>query len=858
MPSDSEYSTRIQVGKTGRLTNISRTKRVPLRFREVDDEELDPDEQPAPLTDNKSGKEEEYDTDIDGSVSDTSVQAVPTTPKLTSSKNVVLLPPPLKNNFGLAAAIRRQFPNGFPAHTITTELQWQQKGGGDMASTKAFRTEALLSQGLLVFGFLQPTDTTISLLHSPATYHARGGSGSLTGKDIGFVGDRGEFTTPSTVLLHPERPWKWVPKLLHLNEAAIDEFYSVPTNYGKFYKPPASVGDEMSSELIPRLILLPQNLVEFCASHPRTPYEFLKKVNETSADGREGLTYANGHLLAKWCIAACHKDAGKQKLAYSLEIAHDNSIEYHEWVAARLAATLGPRQQVPAPTTQPHAASSGTQEQDLQKLSLVAAEIGKGMLQALRPQDPQEGGRFGLSTGIQTLRGDETGKVYDKFHYAVLQGFSHCHSIADLQPIWGLFAQTKSFDTHRLTIKDSMITWARRFNVTINRGIFFAKQTIDDFINLRFNPSGGVAYFATAEKGMSILLCRSRAGDEREQATAHEQAEGESSTNRTLAEALALGKRDPRPPPDTYHDLKAVIGTFCALLWTFFGDRCEYFNKCFELYNCLDSDTVSEKWHFFTPLLCRQIVWAILDDGREYFSQTMLPNKFEVSPSAAAFIRYPISSLEELIRPIRNQAPIIRANFPSQWLAKQDTRREHTQGSGSGNRIYGDIQPPITMVSHSSNSQPSPGQASTRSSVSSMTSAAAPNTGGRSVRQADMHPTIKAVMGPYMNRIGRLQITRIMALAETSWEEMPRIPKFVDNDTNNLCYNYVLGKCNPRFCHHKTGHAHVNEIPDEFANTLCTLLEPGLKDMTDVLAKMPWTEFKTFIAGRPAKRARQE
>ena len=59
MPSDSEYSTRIQVGKTGRLTNISRTKRVPLRFREVDDEELDPDEQPAPLTDNKSGKEEE-------------------------------------------------------------------------------------------------------------------------------------------------------------------------------------------------------------------------------------------------------------------------------------------------------------------------------------------------------------------------------------------------------------------------------------------------------------------------------------------------------------------------------------------------------------------------------------------------------------------------------------------------------------------------------------------------------------------------------------------------------------------------------------------------------------------------------
>jgi hypothetical protein len=78
----------------------------------------------------------------------------------------------------------------------------------------------------------------------------------------------------------------------------------------------------------------------------------------------------------------------------------------------------------------------------------------------------------------------------------------------------GFLAQTKSFDTHRLTIKDSMNTWGRRYNVTINRGIFFTKSAIDDFINLRFNPSGGVAYFATAEKGMSILLCRPKPGDE--------------------------------------------------------------------------------------------------------------------------------------------------------------------------------------------------------------------------------------------------------------------------------------------------------------------------------------------------------
>ena len=399
-----------------------------------------------------------------------------------------------------------------------------------------------------------------------------------------------------------------------------------------------------------------------------------------------------------------------------------------------------------------------------------------------------------------------------------------------------------------------MVSWARRFNVTINRGLFFSKQAIDDFINLRFNPSGGVAYFETAEKGMSILLCRSRAGNEREQATAHELAEGASSTNRTFAEALALNKRDPRPPPDTYHDLKAVVGTFCALLWTFFGDRCEYFRKCHEIYNCLDSDTVSEKWHYFTAELCRQIVWAILDDGREYFSQTMLPDAFEVPPSAVSYIRYPVSGLEELVRPIRNQAPIIKANFPEQWICKPTSHlqrgRSHTTTSAA------DPAPPVNIVSAGA----SVSGISARSATSSITGAASITTGSanRIIQQSDIHPKIKNMMMPYLTRVGRLQVTRIMALADVTWDEMPKIDKFLANETNNLCYNYVLGKCSPKFCTHKSGHASATDVSDAFANSLCTLLQPGLDDMTEGLARKSWAEFKAFVAARPTKRARTE
>ena len=852
---ENDHSQTLEGGRRGR------NKRAPERFR--DEDESDPDE-PRQYSEDMQGKDKSRDSDIsdaddeeDKEEKNKEEDSVPS-PRYVHKNTYATQqksspPPPLAgatatNTFGLAAAILRQFPQGVPQDIITEELMWQAKGNGTTAAVKTFREEVMLTQGLLVFAFLQPKDFTISLLHSPATYQARGGEGALVGKDIGFVGDRGEFSTPSTVVLHPDKSWQWISRSIHDDPLALEAHFEIYHNKMKPFKPHAKA--EITTKKVPRLLLLPSSLVEFCSEKPRTPYDLYVKVTDMSTTGDLG--YQHTELLVNWCMAACHVDNGKVKMAYPLEMAHDNNPSYQHWVTTRLAASLGPR--VAANTAQlPRHQPSLPKPQDLQHLSVVAAEFGKGVLQALRPSasGPGMDTSYGRLAEDCTRRGDEGGKQYDKFHFAVIKGFSHCHELSSLQPIWGLFAQTKSFDTLRLTIKESMLSWSRRYNVAINRGIYLTKHEIDDFINLRFNPSGGVAYFNTAEKGMSILLCRSRAGDEREQATAHELAEGASSTNRTLAEALALGKRDPRPPPDTYHDLKAVVGTFCALLWTFFGDNCEYFKKCFEIYMCMDSDTVSEKWHFFTPSLCRQIVWAIINDGREYFSQTMLPSKFEVPPSAVRNIQYPISSLEELIRPIRTQSPIIHANFPSQWLPRA---RETPRATAY---VGGDTAPPVQMVSHTS----STGATSVRSTTSSITGAVSTtptNTTKHTIRQKDIHPVIKAAMLPYYSRVGRLQITRIMALADATWDDMPRLQKYVTNETNSLCYNYVLGKCNPKFCTHKSGHAAVADVTDDFANTVCTLLQPGLDDMTEAMAKMSWGEFKAMVAARPDKRQRTE
>lgn len=741
---------------------------------------------------------------------------------------------------GLTTAINRTYPTGdIPPEDITSTLRWQADVNGEAAAIQGFRTEILSQQGLVVFAFIQTEDHYLSLLHSPALYAARGATGALKGKDIGFVGDRTDFAHPIPTLLKTVRPWKWNEVDITEDQLGLETFFSDKLNLDKWYITPPGVAT--SRHKVPRLLLLPPNLTPFCCKAPRTPYELLQHTTTLLEGEADPKTHSQYKLLALWCMAACHgtTPTGNSIMAYAVDAAHSQERVYHQWLRQRLEATLGP-----VPTTAlvnpPSAQPSLPQQQDLSHLAAVAAEFGKGLVDAIRPV---MGNQLAPAVGGT---GPTDGKTYDAYNFAVLQGFSHCPTPAGLQPIWGLFTQTKSIETHRLHIKEHMKNWARTQGVTINKGIFFSKQTIEDIMHLRFNPSGGVAYFSTAEKGISILLCHPKAGDDRDHARADEMAQDISSSNRTLAEALILGKKDPRPPPDSYNDLKAALGTFCALLWTLFGEHGQYFAKCMELYTCMDSDNVSENGHLFKPLLCRQVLWAILDDGREYFSQTLLPNAFLTPPNG--HVKYPRSSLEELIQPVKNQSQVFKGNFPHQWLNRneQTARGARTGGGGSATTSFQSSIPPAITASSS---------ASQRSTTSSITAATANTARRAACRATDIHPRLLTTLSEYITRIGSLQMTRVMSLAGVRWENMPTIPAYMANGTNKLCYNYVLGKCNPRYCTHRQGHAAQTEITDEFAEKICTLLQPGFAAMTPELARASYTDFKNTVDTRAAARA---
>jgi hypothetical protein len=218
-----------------------------------------------------------------------------------------------------------------------------------------------------------------------------------------------------------------------------------------------------------------------------------------------------------------------------------------------------------------------------------------------------------------------------------------------------------------------MQAFAREQNCEIDGGIFFEKKTLDDLVDLKFNPGGGMAVLKSAGMGLSILTCQPVSAAERELALQREEALVTSRGNRTLEEAFKLATTDSRHPPSTFHELRILTSTYASLLFVLFGAKCDHFQKVWNIHNIMKDDDVEEKRHDFTVTLCRQIDWVILDDGRGFFNKGLHPDKFKVDHS---LIPFPRSLLDAIYTNIRWQEPINR-RMPAQWMTQgmaQDTR----------------------------------------------------------------------------------------------------------------------------------------------------------------------------------------
>ena len=450
----------------------------------------------------------------------------------------------------------------------------------------------------------------------------------------------------------------------------------------------------------------------------------------------------------------------------------------------------------------------------------VATQLSQGMASVAAALNPG-GGMAGSSARGDSSSYEEGGKFYDTYQLAVLKGFSHTHHIPDVPLIWPMFQHTKHMDTHRDNIKRKMKEWAARPDIqaVIDRSLYLSNAAMKDILALRFNQGSTTAELPTIDCGMSILICRPLSNEARAAIKRREASEDKSRAMRTFAEEEALqAEKHITTCPEDYNELLRCLGTYCALLHTLFGDRCMFFRHCFLLWTVMNSDYVLERRAHFSALFCRQVVWAIIEEGRYYFSQRMSPDDF--TGMLPYEIKYPHSSLYKLEDNIKDQTPILRSSFPAAWGGAVIGTGARTVTHTPTASLF---TPPLQAV------QMALAAPSVVSGLSAGTGQQRGNNAPRPIhiRGTNVHPTIKSVMEPFITRCNGTLLGPMLERLNLTVSDLPQVPG------SRVCYNFVLGRCSQHGCRNKAGHLNSSDVPDEFAQALMDTLRPAINHFMD-------------------------
>ena len=715
-----------------------------------------------------------------------------------------------------------------PGYSLETDLLWQAAVGGDLSRIKSFRQDVTQQVEVVAFAFMRPASPFVQIVHSIATYAVRGGDSDLHGKDFGFVGDRTSLRIPSPVIID-DNMWKWFVKQIGMDVPPLQGFYANPDNARRLYYDSASGGSDTN---VPRMIYLPPPFLVFCLQQQRTPFELHEFAAAYATRNDSGITLGICTLLMDWCLVATQTTKALAPttsiLAISLQTAPSDDDNFLRWLYKidRTRSDEGTKQsqqasQTVVPTagplgpTVPPPPTADVWAKMAQSISTSFASAAA----AIKPppsDDPDTAYEFG-------------GKLYDKFQMAAVKGFAHVHDLGDVPSIWALFQYTKHLETHKDNLRRKMLAWAtttdddeREYQVSIDRSFFLPDATMKEILSLQFNPGGIVPEPEEADMGLSVLICRTRSTAAKSAIRKFEKAREQSKRNRSLAEAeleLAAPAYDLGTLPDDYNDLLRAVGTYCALLFVLFGEKCPFYKHCYALWNTLNSDLVYEQRQtFFSVLFCRQIVWAMIAEGRVFFSQRMSVDDFDgVHPDD---IRYPRSQLISIIDKVRDGTPIIHGSFPAAWYPPGTA--PPTQASPGTLSIRGAASSvPVQSVATG------PQGGATPTVVSGLTtgSTQAPKP-PITIRATNIHPKIKAAMEPYIQKHRAVYLTAMLNHANITMDDLPRPSP--DSDNGSVCYNYILGRCAVDRCQHE--HVNATDISDEFASDLLSKLRPSITE----------------------------
>lgn len=760
--------------------------------------------------------------------------------------------PVLREYSGFEVAMTKLGERMLEPVIVERELKWQREDllSEDKTAQAKFKDMMLQQQLFRAFALMTPSSPYITIVHSIGKYFPpiEADSKEFAGQYMGFVGDRKQSRSPVPISL-PPGVWEWDVPMVYLDYEAVASYYEDDDKYATYFQAPSEEtapakgkgGKKKAEEpvkapqqeeiAVPFMLSLPSCVMSELSARTRwTPYELLQIIDRKVIEFDLQVETVQWKVMREWCIAACHPGGTlpkKSAMAVNIMAVTDDDDEVHEWIETRLDMTMGRRHFQPV-TSSPTAAPGDSPERDLgqPRGEDLATQVGRGIAMGFQTFNNANllAQGAGVRGGLQGV--SDSVKVYSPDSIAAIKGFSGTADIHALQPIWATFQTTKNMDVQRRHIAFGMEQWARTHGVELDRGIYFEQKTIEDIVNLRFNPGQGVAQFKSAEKGLSLLICRSRTPEEIERVREREEAEQLTQATRVLEEALKLQRSDPRAPANNYFELKLNITSFCALIHTLFGDRCGYYQALMRIRNCMDTGGVYNIRQAYTADVCHRIAWAIIDDGRSFFSTVLIQHDFE----GEGEVLYPESLLDAILVDVRYANPVMRASYPREWNPKAPApiqpQFQWTPPAG------GAMPPPVAR----GGSQPQ----------------AAPQAKTQTPWVDNRHPEIIAMMAPYISKLGdNVYVGEILDGAGIRLSDLP-VPtgtRFASRDgtSTHLCWNAVLGRC--KFgakCKYKKNHPASGELPDSYALAVVKALQLGVNYVVATKAS-PQKKVKTEV-----------
>jgi hypothetical protein len=169
----------------------------------------------------------------------------------------------------------------------------------------------------------------------------------------------------------------------------------------------------------------------------------------------------------------------------------------------------------------------------------LVEDIGRAIGLALRTATPA--GAMPTAT-----KGTNVVRPYTKDKYALIMGFCNVIQAQDIPQIWRHFAasKVKQVEIHPHQLQKLMEDWSHNYRTKIDT-IFFKQKTLEDIINLWFNPGEGIVQYRTAQRGITMLVCCPRGIEETERLRDHEHVTEATKSTPTLRQANNLTTSKP-------------------------------------------------------------------------------------------------------------------------------------------------------------------------------------------------------------------------------------------------------------------------------------------------------------------------